>query len=114
MILGTETATRYRYPEESRDPDTGRTIDGTPSTMEFQGSFQPLDGSEREALPEGVRTTATIKCYTKTNFRTDVQADNLPADEVEYDGDRFVVYDVDKWPKLLDHYKALLIKKQEQ
>ena len=113
MILGKETALRFRYPMPTRDPDTGRTVRGSPISSTIRGSFQPLDGKEREALPEGVRQSETMKVYTKTNLRTSDQNTNSPADEIEYDGRRFVVYQVDKWPKLLSHYKALLIRKQE-
>ena len=113
MILGKETATRYRYGQETRDPDTGRTITPAPTEEQIQGSFQPLNGKEREALPEGVRSSETLKVYTGVDLRTADQHEGTPADEIEYDGRRFVVYQVDKWPKLLDHYKALLIRKQE-
>jgi len=35
------------------------------------------------------------------------------ADEVEYKGKRFVVYQVDEWDASQKHTKALLIRKQE-
>lgn len=113
MILGKQTATRFRYGQETRDPDTGRTITPASTESSIRGSFQPLDGKEREALPEGVRQSETIKMYTKSDLRTADQHEGTPADEIEYDGRRFVVYQADKWPKLLSHYKALLIRKQE-
>ena len=114
MILGKETATRYRFGAESRDPDTGRTTKPTPTESVFRGSFQPLDGKERDALPEGVRASETLKVYTKSELRTADQHSNTPADEVEYNGRRFVVYAMDRYPKLLAHFKGLLIRKQEQ
>ena len=114
MILGKESATRYRFGAETRDPDTGRTIKPTPTESAFKGSFQPLRGKERDALPEGVRTSEALKCYTKTDLRTADQFTKTPADEVEYGGRRFVVYRVDEWDALLRHTKALLIRKQEQ
>lgn len=114
MILGKETATRRRFPAPTRDADTGRTIVGAPTTSTFTGSFQPLDGRDREALPEGVRARETITVYTKTNLRVDDQHEGVQADEVEYKGRTFVVYRVDAWPALLAHRRALLIRKQER
>ena len=114
MILGKQTATRYRFGAESRDSDTGRTIRPSPTTSAFRGSFQPLRGKEREALPEGVRASDTLKVYTKSELRTADQHTGTPADEVDYDGRRYVVYQVDRYPRLIPHYKALLIRKQER
>ena len=114
MILGKESAARYRFGAETRDPDTGRTIKPTPTETIFKGSFQPLTGKERDALPEGVRTSEALKCYTKADLQTADQFAKTPADEVEYDGKRYVVVAVDRYPKLLNHFKATLIRKQEQ
>lgn len=114
MILGKEPATIYRYPPSTRDPDTGRTVEPEPEEIGFQGSFQPLDGKDREVLPEGVRHSETLKVYTRTALRTADQYDGSQADEVLYDGRRFVVYHVERYPRLLRHYKALLIRKQER
>lgn len=114
MILGLQTATLYRYGAETRDPGTGRTIKPTATTSTIRGSFQPLNGKDRKALPEGVRTSETLKVYTKSAIRTADQHDGTPADEIDYNGRRFVAYTVEEWPTLQDHYKALLIRKQEQ
>lgn len=78
------------------------------------GSFQPLKGREREALPEGVRQSETIKLYTRDDLRTADQHAGTPADEIEYDGREFVVIMVSKHVHLIPHYKAILQRKQER
>ena len=113
MILGKETAELRRFGAETQDADTGRTIKPTPTTSLIVGSFQPLTGKERDALPEGVRTREALKVYTKSEIRTADQHTGTPADEIEYDGRVFVVTAVDRYPKLIPHYKGTLLRKQE-
>lgn len=112
MILDPESATRTRWGAETRDADTGRATRPTPSTTSFEGGFQPLKGSERKALPEGVRSSVKWKCYTTTDLRTADQHAKTPADRVTYDGEDYTVWKVEK-RGLLDHYKAYLMREQE-
>lgn len=110
-ILGMQTATRWVYPEPTRD-DTGATVRGTPVESTFRGSFQPLNGHERQALDEGVRSKVTLKVYTRSVLQTANEETGRPADEVDYNGSRWTVYQVYPWPKLIPHHKALLMRKQ--
>ena len=112
-LLGTETATRYVYGTGTRDSDTGRWQEATPTTETFVGSFQPVSGREREALPAGVRTSDALTVYTETDLQTADQHAGTQADEVEYDGKRYRVEEVERWPKLLTHTKALLVRTKE-
>ena len=113
-ILGQESATRRRFGTETADPDTGATIKPSPVVSSFRGSFQPLNGRDLQTLPEGKRTSETLKVYTKTDLRTADQFTGTPADDVEYKGKLFEVYVVMEYPQLLNHFKALLTRKQER
>lgn len=112
-LLGAETATFKRYGAMTRDPDTGRTAGGAPVSTEFTGSFQPLSGREREALPEGVRSSESLKVYTNEPLRTADQHDGVLADVVTYNGRDYRVVAVDRWPVMLDHFKVTLQRTQE-
>lgn len=82
-------------------------------TETFVGSFHPVPGREREALPAGVRVSDAITVYTETDLQTSNQHADTQADEVEYDGKRYRVEEAERWPQLLTHTKALLVRKKE-
>lgn len=113
MLIASDPATLYRYGPETQDPDTGRTIKPAPTEIAITGSFQPISGEEREALPEGVRSSAQWKVYTKTELQTADQFNKTPADEIAFNGDRHVVVQVEPRQSLIPHYKGYLVRKQE-
>lgn len=109
-ILYPESATLYRADPPAINPDTGATEPATRTSIPISGSFQPLGGRERETLPEGVRAKVTLKLYTYDDVRTVDQATPEFADIIEYDGARYVVYTVVRYPMLLSHRKVLLMR----
>lgn len=113
ILLGTESATLRRYSASTRDADTGYTIPGSYTETAITGSFQAAGGKDREALPEGVRSSQTIVLYTNADVRTADARTGLDADRIEYNGQLWTVVMVDRWPKLLSHHKATLLLDQE-
>lgn len=112
MILDLKPARCTRYGRETRDVQTGRATPGEGRTFTFMGSFQPLTGSERHALPEGVRTSIELKVYTKTELRTADQFEKTPADRVHFRGICYTVFRVE-YLGLIPHYKAYLVREKE-
>jgi len=113
MLINPKPATLYRYGIETQDPDTGRTIKPAATEVDITGSFQPISGTERAALPEGIRSSARWKVYTETELQTSDQFDKTPADEIVYLGDRYVVGQVEPRQSLIPHYKGYLIREKE-
>lgn len=110
VILAPESATLHRADAPTINPDTGATEPPTRTSTPISGSFQPLGGREREALPEGVRAKVTLKLYTHDEVRTVDQMTPEFADVIEYRGDRYVAFTVMQYPTLLAHYKVLLMR----
>lgn len=90
-----------RYAAQTADAN-GLAQSPTPaSTFDAEGSFQPLNGAELRALPEGRRTSEVRKFYTATLLRNKDVAD---------DGtDTWEVFDVQDW-STAGFYLALLSK----
>lgn len=108
MILGVETVERRRR-SASRGAD-GRTVITTESTTSIRASVQPITGRQREALPEGIRQRVSKKLYTKAELRSADQATGVPADQIVYGGETFEVVQVHRWPALLAHFEADLVR----
>lgn len=80
----------------------------------FTGSLQPVGRRDREALPEGLRTTVERMVYTDPGtLRTTNQLTGDPADQVLHDGVLYEVVHVDTWIQLLSHDHAFLVRVQE-
>jgi len=97
ILLGATTMTVERR--------SGGYVDGvwTPAvteTFDIRASWQPINGRERQNLPEGYRTRQTSKLYTQP---ADVLRGarpgpgGYPEDIVIYKGRRFEVISVEDW-----------------
>jgi hypothetical protein len=93
----------------------GLPVVGAYTDTPLVGSVQPLEEEDREVLPEGVRIEDTRKIYIEARgaVRTDSQHDQLKADEVLIDGERFTVFRVQSCHPLIPHTKAFLQRCQE-
>jgi hypothetical protein len=111
MILGAENIQRLRR-AETIGPD-GRAVKSVLSTATIRGSVQPLTDRQREVLPEGIRQSVTRKVYTKSDLRTADQLTNTPSDLIVYGGETYEVVRVTRWPALLSHFEADLVRVTE-
>lgn len=74
-----------------------------------RGSIQPMNGEDMQSLPEGRRTKAGYKLYTKTELRT--ASEGVNPDEVFLFGEWYEVFHVEPWQNgILPHYKCFLQK----
>lgn len=94
----------------------GHYVKSPGETIEIQASIQPMRGNEVLVLPEHRRSERSIKIYSETRFQESDEEHNLPADEFEYDGVIFQVFQCMNWEIGTDipHYKTIALKKNGQ
>lgn len=92
----------------------GRWTETIGDTVTIKASFQPTNGEDLQALPEGFRSEDTFKIYTKTPITgvrqgTDVKGDIIIKDSVTYE-----VIQVIPWVNgIVTHYKAIIMREKE-
>jgi len=107
-ILGKETATRLRF--GAFTTVNHEQIRGAIEQTSFRGSFQPMRGKFQKD-DEVYDTGGMLNLFVKNvAFRTADDDPNFPADEVVYNGLRYRVIEVNRWPKLLSHWHVILDK----
>ena len=115
MILGAEPITRRRFASGARGAD-GRYTPGASTDTTILASVQPLEGRDREILPEGERQTDGIKVYTESDVRTVNQhggaGGNTP-DRLIFDGLVYEVRNVSRQRSIIPHYRAFALLLQE-
>lgn len=88
--------------------EKGRWIDGTDSTVDVTAVVEPLSPHEMVRLPEGHRTTGSVKVYSQSKLLTaDVAAHRQP-DRFCWHGEEYEVLSVDDW-SLGGYYKAIAV-----
>jgi hypothetical protein len=86
----------------------GRWVDGSPTTVNFEGVVQNANFQDLQVLDEGDRSEETIKIHTTTKLIALVEG-STPGDVVSYDGFDWTVYSLaDR--KIGNYYKAILVK----
>jgi hypothetical protein len=112
-LLGLEPATLVRNAAGDRDSD-GAWVDGAATSTPITGSFQPFPSARLQTLPEGERQQGQLELYTRAELRTADQHTGTSADRVVYNGATYEVREVHRWPALLAHYQARLMRVQEE
>jgi len=111
-FLGETTLTRRRFAAPSYV--AGRPVPGAATDTTFVGSVQPLNGRDRQVLPEGLRQRRGYKVYCpRTTLRTDDQHAGTSADHVIRSGDTYTVVHVDGAHPLIEHDRAYIVRVQE-
>jgi hypothetical protein len=112
-LLGLEPATRVRPMAASTRDSDGYSVEAAPVLTPITGSFQPFPGARLQTLPEGERSQGQLEIYTTAELRTADQHAGTSADRVVYAGVTYEVREVARWPQLLAHYQARLMRVQE-
>lgn len=102
------TLTVYRRPAGSRVK--GRVLEAAEASFSISATVQPATPEDLEVLPEGTRTDAVLVFHTEDELRDGASPDGAPPDEVEDDGERWVIHHVGPWQEWGDFYRALGIK----
>jgi len=93
----------------------GRMVESTPVSSTIRGTIMPISGRDLYKLPEGDRSRVVYKIYSLQELRTATPG-GAPSDRVIYDGETYIVYQSQKWPRVGSeplHWKATLVKFQE-
>jgi hypothetical protein len=85
----------------------GRWVTPCSASIDITGCIQPAGPEDMQRLPEGFRSKKALRLYTVYNIRTANQATGTPADTFEWEGDIYEIQSIDKWKKLIPHYKAI-------
>lgn len=115
MILGAESITRRRFAPGSRGSD-GRWVEGASTDATIAASVQPLEGRDREILPEGDRQKDGIKVYTTSDLEPVNQhtaPEGASGDHVLVDGIAYEVRNVARQRSIIPHYRAFAVRLQE-
>ena len=76
-------------------------------------SVQPMTGAEREVLPELIRDRQLIKMYTRCRLQSVDVEGKVRADRVDYEGQEYVVQNVENWGPNGAYYKVICIKEND-
>jgi len=105
--LFTEKVTVRRV-EGSGEYIRGRFTGVGVAEFDVMASVQPSTGEELLNPPEGQRTTEILNIFTKTELFTVEKSQFKKADVVVYNGRKFEVMKVERWPSLIPHYKVIV------
>jgi len=114
MILGQETITLRRYATAYAWGEDGRPTADDPEETDILASVQPLRDHEIQILPEGERQSEQKKIYTKTELKTENQHEGTKADILLIDDVEYKVMQVERERSVLPHYKARVMRLQEE
>lgn len=108
--LMTETLT-----VERRGPGVwvnGRYEKGSKSCHNIKASVQPMSGDETKILPEGRRSSESMKIYTYDRLFMSDESKQIAADVIKHDGKFFEIHMVQNWKIGTDlpHYKCIAVK----
>lgn len=86
----------------------GEWVEGASTEVGIMASVQPTTGRDLEALPEGNRSSSTVKIYTDDRLKTtDPQGQQQP-DLIVYMGDRYkVICEAPNQSGVINHFKYL-------
>ena len=76
-------------------------------------SVQPAQGEDLEFLPEGVRVRDSRRLYTEVEVREADVSTKSKADWIVYKGAQYKVVNVRVYDAVIPHYRAIMIKLQE-
>ena len=92
----------------------GRFVPGAETQTSIVASVQRLDMNDRELLPEGFRSSQTLKLYTEIDVIQLIQNDEaavVDSAEFEYKGKRYAMLASEKWDYLIPHWKVTVVAK---
>lgn len=83
---------------------------GSPSETTIRAHVQNANPRDLQVLPEGLRTTESIKIFSKTLFKTVEEAGQTNADTVQYEGFNWLVHSVAR-RTIGGYFKSIAVRK---
>ncbi len=84
-------------------------VEGAPTTINILSVVQNATADDLILLPEGTRTSETVKLHTVSPVKTVSEVGETNADTFQYDGDTYRIFDVYR-RKIGNYYKAIAIR----
>ncbi len=100
--------------------ESGDFVKGTAVTLVIKASCQPVQGRERELLPEGSRQKQVWKLYTTTELKTNRGSTPTRGDIIVINGEKFEVIDCQDYTthnspsNKITYYKAVAERLEDQ
>jgi hypothetical protein len=88
----------------------GRAQPGATTTFEIWASIAPITRKRAQLLPEGIRSQDARTVVTRADLQTAEEGGQV-ADEIEIDGEAFVIHECPEFPGLLAHETVLAVRK---
>lgn len=88
----------------------GYPVAPTTTTLTFDGTRDPVPGFTLSTLPEGERIDAVWLIITETDLRAGDDNRNILPDYVLLDGDTWEVRASQKFPRVIPHYEARIMR----
>jgi hypothetical protein len=88
--------------------ENGRWMEGEPTVLDIIAVVQPLKSHEMVRVPEGRRTTGSVKLYSQTRLQTADAKKQRQPDRFCWNGDEYEVLSVDDWSQG-GYYKAIAV-----
>ena len=89
----------------------GKWVSGGDADVPIKAVIQNANPDDLILLPEGTRTTEAVKIHTTSKVNTVSEAGETDADQFNYNGFRYRIYDVFA-RKIGNYYKAVAIRIQ--
>lgn len=95
--------------KEQGDYVDGNWVDAQETIVSIRAVVQNANADDLILLPEGTRSTETVKIHTTSLVKTVSEVTETEADQFEYNGSKYKIHDVyDR--KIGNYYKALAIR----
>ncbi len=114
-ILGKQPLTRHRFANST--VVNHQVVPGAETSTAFQGSVQPMDGEQMQALGLTRRSQIAYEVFTdELDLRAARDgrggAEGIRADEITYRGERYVVHAVEPFDSFAPtpHYDAIMVR----
>lgn len=108
--VGKETFTRIRRATPTIGPDGRPTVPDLTDLVEFPGTRDPLPNELLALVPEGERKNGVMILYCEAELRSSDDNRQVVADYVFVDGELWEVREVEKYPKVIPHYEARIMR----
>ncbi len=105
--------TRRRYGAQTVDARF-LPVYGAPTDSTIYASWQPPEDTDLESIQGIERGQRVLAVFTPADLRTATQAGSpLPPDELQIEGDWYIVRHVERWRQVMPHTKAIVVLRGE-
>ena len=115
-LFNTKEIAVTRYSDGNFDTPDGSWQEGTIEEFNIKGTWQPANGKDQQALPEGRRSSSVYKLYTNTELRITDPELEVTGDTVisPVSGKKYILFGAGDYTNdLIKHHKYLAVSTKE-